>query len=133
MIIKFGDVVVNDSNIIYDKHIFKEQPNISFDDDSKLYTVMMIDRDAPMLSNGKFWLHWLIINSNNIIVPYNPPTPSKKSGAHRYYVLIFEQLKKLNYVVQFERMNFDVKKFMVNRQLNLVHKQRFKTLAQNMF
>ncbi|ATZ81096.1 phosphatidyl ethanolamine-binding protein [Bodo saltans virus] len=124
--IKFNGNIISNPNFIYDKKIFSEQPNINLNND-KNYTIMMIDRDAPILDKGKYWLHWLIVNTNETIVPYHPPTPPQKSGIHRYYILIFEQQQILNFVVQFERANFDMEKFVSEKKLKLVYKQRFKT------
>ena len=63
----------------------------------KLYTIVMVDHDAPSADDpyNKYWLHWLVINNNEDMVPYSPPNPPMGSGPHRYFVYIFEQPNEL--------------------------------------
>ena len=94
-------------------------PAISFSkQQNKQYTVMMIDPDAPSCSNPtyKYWLHYLCINSDDTIVSYEPPTPPIGSGAHRYYIVVYEQSHSIvlnddEKSVLRNRRNFDPESF----------------------
>lgn len=134
------DFLVGNKKITYgekcDISIFKKNgkiimPIINFDKNpNKLYTIMMIDPDAPSMKNNKYkyWLHLLIINNNDVIVPYHPPDPPIGSGKHRYYVLIFEQNEKISSLpVINKREKFNVNDFIKKYNILLIHKMKFTT------
>ncbi|KAH9535533.1 hypothetical protein CY35_17G058300 [Sphagnum magellanicum] len=62
------------------------------------YTLLMVDPDAPSLSEI---IHWIVtdipwdlsplseITTANVVLPYIPPTPI--AGRHRYILLLYEQ------------------------------------------
>ncbi|XP_068166998.1 phosphatidylethanolamine-binding protein 4 [Antennarius striatus] len=71
---------------------------------NKKYVLVMVDPDAPSHSNPTLahWRHWLVIDiqdsslkegpvNGTTLTEYNPPSPPKKSGFHRYQFLLFEQ------------------------------------------
>ncbi|KAL6074466.1 Phosphatidylethanolamine-binding protein 1 [Balamuthia mandrillaris] len=73
---------------------------------SALYTVMLVDPDAPSPLDPKFkaWLHWLAVNvplssdddelepeKGFAIAEYVGAAPGKDSGKHRYTFLVYEQ------------------------------------------
>lgn len=82
------------------------EPRVSWPNDpTKMYTLIMIDPDAPSYDNPKFreWLHWLIVNipgnkisSGEILADYRGPQPPKRTGFHRYVFLVYEQKQKIN-------------------------------------
>lgn len=64
----------------------------------KLYTLIMVDQDAPSRKNpvNKYWLHWIMININDRglgdeAIKYQPGSPPQGSGLHRYCFILFEQ------------------------------------------
>lgn len=82
--------------------LFHDPPEISMEDldESKLYTLVMLDPDAPDRKHhlARNWLHWLVVDiasndfyAGNEIVDYEPPEPPPGTGAHRYVFLLLEQ------------------------------------------
>lgn len=70
----------------------------------KLYTLVLIDPDAPSRKNPKFreWHHFLVTNmkgndisTGNILSDYVGSGPPKGTGLHRYVWLVYEQRKEL--------------------------------------
>merc|ERR1711974_68514 len=73
--------------------------------EGKLYTVAMVDPDAPSRKNPRAaqWLHWIITNVKgellisgeelvgDQVTPYAGPSPPKSSGPHRYVLLVWQQ------------------------------------------
>lgn len=77
----------------------KIEPSIKFNrNPNKYYTIIMVDPDAPSRNNAylKYWLHLLIINNNFAVKEYEPPSPPKGSGKHRYFIYLYEQQEKLD-------------------------------------
>ncbi|XP_030752460.1 protein D2-like [Sitophilus oryzae] len=78
-----------------------EQPQISWEaDPEKLYTLLMVDPDAPSRENPTFREinHWLVINikGNDIatgqtLTSYRGSRPPKGYGLHRYIFIVHEQ------------------------------------------
>ncbi|RWS24317.1 phosphatidylethanolamine binding protein-like isoform 1 [Leptotrombidium deliense] len=91
-------------------------------EDGAMYTVVMVDPDAPSRQRptAAEWLHWLVINiqgnAKEEIIQYNGPTPPKGTGLHRYVLLVFKQNKRLqmdekdNKAMK-KRANFHIKQF----------------------
>lgn len=111
--VQFDNTVIeNDMEIPLDQ--VQIQPHIKFNKSTeKLYTIMMFDPDAPFSKQyNKQWLHWLVINTNEIVIPFSPSNPPKDSGMHRYFIFIFEQSTKINinkYII--DKSKFDKNKF----------------------
>ncbi|XP_018416343.1 PREDICTED: phosphatidylethanolamine-binding protein 4 [Nanorana parkeri] len=71
----------------------------------KLYTLIMVDPDAPSRSNPihRFWRHWLITDipgdvllqgkvvTGTVTSPYYPPSPPAHTGYHRYQFMLYVQ------------------------------------------
>jgi phosphatidylethanolamine-binding protein (PEBP) family uncharacterized protein len=100
-------------------------------DPTKIYTIMILDEDAPSKSNpiNKYMIHLLIINNKTTIFDYNTPNPPANSGLHRYYVLIYEQtnqIDKSNITIN-SRPKFDLDNFVSKHKLNLFDKFMFLT------
>jgi len=102
--------------------------------------VVTVDPDAPSKESakpGKYWLHLLVINNNDVVVPYNPPSPPKKSGKHRYIFYLFKQQNKFNdpkdLIIstkkndKIERKNFDLEEFKNKNNLMEVDNLMFET------
>jgi phosphatidylethanolamine-binding protein (PEBP) family uncharacterized protein len=122
------EVFINGTTIlenymIYDLKLFnKYAPKIKFNkQNNKKYTIMMIDRDAIQ----KYWLHWLIVDTNNTIVPYNPPTPPKGSGTHHYCIIVLEQPNNIHLTEIPNRPNFNPKRFIIRHTLKCIHSIEF--------
>jgi len=103
----------------------QREPRLNFIQSAKQYTILMIDPDAPSRNNPihKYWLHWLIVNNDKTIADYEPPTPPKGSGPHRYFILLLEQTIKfspneIGPIIQ--RNNFDVPEFIHKHHLKLI-------------
>jgi phosphatidylethanolamine-binding protein (PEBP) family uncharacterized protein len=119
MKIKVNGYILN-SNDIYSSSIFstldiksdKMKPN-------KLYTIIIYDNDAP---NPSF-IHLLIINTNNTILKYYPPSPPK-GQTHTYHIKIFEQSKQIEMNIK-ERSSFNINK-LNNSYLTLIDHFSFK-------
>jgi len=79
----------------------QNQPQVKFDTDpGSLYTLTMIDPDAPSRANPEFReiLHWMVVNisgndlnSGTTISGYIGSGPPKDSGLHRYIFLVYKQ------------------------------------------
>ncbi|XP_055934592.1 protein D2-like [Argiope bruennichi] len=81
-------------------------PTIQYQADNEtLYTLIMLDADAPFpdLNISTTFLHWLIVNipGNNVnegqtIASYIVPFPPPLLGPHRYIILIYQQPEKID-------------------------------------
>lgn len=81
-----------------------------------LYTLIMVDPDAPYPENAKFkyYLHWIIVNNTDIVSAYHPPSPPADSNPHRYYLFLMRQKQRLDpesIEVPAERKNFPLTDF----------------------
>ncbi|TKR81493.1 hypothetical protein L596_015355 [Steinernema carpocapsae] len=70
-------------------------------DHNSLYTLVMVDPDAR--PSVREWRHWLVMNipgnlvtKGDVVTPYAGPSPPPGSGFHRYIVLAYKQLGKLD-------------------------------------
>jgi len=125
----------------------KYPPTVRYDEanlDGK-YTIIMVDPDAPTAKAAKcrYWLHWAVsdvdgrhlrngVNWMNgegrIIKEYNPPTPAKGSGPHRYQFLMFAQRYPYGELtITQERCGFDPKTWAKDNKLELVASSIFQT------
>ncbi|KAJ1349484.1 hypothetical protein KIN20_005061 [Parelaphostrongylus tenuis] len=107
------------------------QPRLMWEaSSSSLYTVLMIDPDAPSRADPSFrdFLHWLVVNVPGdelsrgfTAAPYRGPGPPKGTGFHRYYFLVFEQPKTLQNIETREsrdsRKNFNTTEFVMHHGL----------------
>ena len=85
------------------RQLFHNPPEVSAGDDvdpDKLYTLIMLDPDAPDRKRHKArnWLHWLVvdISKNDVstgkeIMEYEPPEPPPGTGKHRYVFYYLQQ------------------------------------------
>jgi phosphatidylethanolamine-binding protein (PEBP) family uncharacterized protein len=96
---------------------------------NKLYTLMMVDPDAPSPTNPylKYVLHWLVVNTTDTILPFNPPAPPAGSGEHRYYVFLFEQPKNIRIIKTPERHKFNLNNFTNEYGLKPISYAMFRT------
>ncbi|KAL3280711.1 hypothetical protein HHI36_003947 [Cryptolaemus montrouzieri] len=83
----------------------KNMPELEWiDDETALYTICMIDPDAPSRKDHRFreFLHWLVVNATmnkvkagTTIAEYVGAAPPKGTGLHRYVILVYKQKGKL--------------------------------------
>lgn len=80
----------------------RKRPRINYPNArrGKLYTIIMVDPDAPSreFPLASPFLHYMVINApraNNLagdtVVDYLGPTPPPATGFHRYVFLVYEQ------------------------------------------
>jgi len=90
----------------------REIPSIRLQEASKdkLYTIAMVDPDAPSRKNPRAaqWLHWILTNVKgehllsgedlvgDEVTAYAGPSPPKGSGPHRYVLLAWQQQKTVS-------------------------------------
>ena len=140
------DIIVRDGLFIpLDKT--KKTPKINFDRyPSEKYTIVTIDPDAPSRKNPiyKYWLHLLIINNDQKVIPYESPSPPKGSGKHRYIFYLLKQQNTINKnklmtpnknpqivdnikISDIKRNNFNFGEFMHDNNLEIVDSVYFET------
>lgn len=119
-------------------------PRVWYNFENKLYTLAMIDPDAPTRlrpTNAEF-LHWLIVNvsaskghtyldnhtfSEDILMDYLPPSPPPGSGSHRYIFVIFEQPGHISPSRIERRNNFNLDEFSSRYGLRELSRVSFET------
>lgn len=102
----------------------KPQPEITWDaDPNQLYTLSMLDLDAPSRQTPTFREinHWLVVNikgndlsTGQILTPYVGSGPPKGSGLHRYIFLVFKQPGQITVTeanLGTDRRNFSIRNF----------------------
>uniref|UniRef100_A0A183FVM5 Phosphatidylethanolamine-binding protein n=1 Tax=Heligmosomoides polygyrus TaxID=6339 RepID=A0A183FVM5_HELPZ len=97
------------------------EPTLGWKADSNtLYTVIMVDPDAPSRKNPFLsdYLHWLVVNvrGNSVkngdeLASYRGPAPPPGSGAHRYYLLLYKQRRPITMRKMKSRANFNTLKY----------------------
>lgn len=119
--IKYNDLLTKEETSII--------PVINFNKEKKkLYTIIIIDPDAPYPTNptNKYMLHMLVTNNNNEVVKYMGPNPPTDSDPHRYYTCIFEQTviiantKKIPKFSEHPIPHFDLKQFVLDNKLKII-------------
>lgn len=132
MDVYFDDIKIENNSTI-DLSKVQSKPTIKIKIPTGYYTLIMVDPDAPSIGNPiyKHWLHWLIINSNDEVVPFEPSSPPPNSGPHRYFIYLFEQSHILEKSIIHSRKNFPLKKFISDHKLKLVGSIMYKTSNTN--
>ena len=116
---------------IYTSDLFaNKKPNITSTkkNNSNLFTTIIVDPDAPYPENptGKYFIHLLVVNSNDIKVNYYPPNPPVDSNPHRYQVFLFKQAKYISTSITNPGSNFNLDDFIKSNELEVVDKFEFK-------
>lgn len=84
----------------------KDEPTVVWEpkQETPLYTLLMVDPDAPTRSDPKYReiLHWAVVNipGNQIsqgqtLAEYIGSGPPEGTGLHRYIFLVYSQSKKI--------------------------------------
>lgn len=100
MIVFFGNQQVYNNKEI-DLNLVQPKPKVTIDiEPNNLYTLLMIDPDAPKDFEGQYYLHWLVMNidtkgNKKIVTPFKPSTPGK-DGIHHYYFYLYKQPGKID-------------------------------------
>lgn len=139
MEIHFVKKNIKDNQII-PVDIVQDKPTIRYNfKKGKLYTLIMVDHDAPSPENpiNKYFLHWIMINIDDKglgdePISYKAANPPEGSGLHRYTFMLFEQKyviepKTILSYVDKKRVKFSPKKFTKRFDLNPVASITFKT------
>lgn len=106
---EFEDIDVHiDCDSEHDTDKLLQAPVLTWNaEDNALYTVMMVDPDAPLKLSPtmRSWNHWTVVNvkgsnsgkplQGDTLYEYVPPTPPRGTGVHRYVTLIFKQPREL--------------------------------------
>jgi len=81
------------------------EPHCSWGGDSNhLYTLIMMDPDAPSRSDPQMreFRHWVVVNipgdnvsKGEVLTPYMGPAPPKGTGLHRYILCVYRQADKV--------------------------------------
>lgn len=131
----------NSKDIKYNDLLTKEEtsikPIIKFTKEKgKLYTIIIIDPDAPYPNKPiyKYVLHMLVTNNDNIVVDYMGPNPPAGSDPHRYYTCIFEQDSLNINTKKFptkSRFNFDLKQFVLDNKLKIIGCFKFRVKVKS--
>jgi hypothetical protein len=87
------------------------------------YTIIIYDES----SKSPDYIHLLIINNNNVILQYEPPNPTAKSGEHKYHVCIYKQSKRITCKTT-NRYNFNTQEFVYNNNLTAADCMTFKVI-----
>ncbi|KAL7729166.1 hypothetical protein ACLKA6_009631 [Drosophila palustris] len=84
----------------------KDQPEVIWEaEQGQLYTLLMVDPDAPSRTDPKWReiLHWAVINipgnklnSGHSLAEYIGSGPPEGSGLHRYVFLLYRQGQKID-------------------------------------
>lgn len=100
-----------------------ETPQVEFNAEPQfLYTILLVDYDAP---NPPF-AHWLIINNDQVVVPYLPPSPPE-GEVHSYQIFVFEQDRPISVRWSGKRENAPVKELVRQNRLRLIGRTSFRT------
>ncbi|KAG5878106.1 hypothetical protein JTB14_017973 [Gonioctena quinquepunctata] len=106
----------------------KDEPKLKWRaQDNILYTVAMVDPDAPSRADPSVSevLHWLVgnvpgidVTKGDTIAEYIGSGPPLDTGLHRYIFLIYKQKEKINFeekkilkTTTEGRLNFSIRKF----------------------
>lgn len=120
----------------------QQQPQLNWSNvEGKLYTVLMLDPDAPSRSDPRFrnYLHWCLVNVPNprqldkgfTACEYMGPAPPAGSGPHRYAFLVWQQEGAIERPQQCaDRKSFDVRNWLHTHREN-IHEGNL--VAGNMF
>jgi phosphatidylethanolamine-binding protein (PEBP) family uncharacterized protein len=131
--ITYGSKEVKDGNELKPSEV-TNAPKITWNADAKdLYTLAMVDPDAPSRKDPKFgeWRHWLVINipgnelsKGTVISQYAGASPPKGTGLHRYIFLLFKQPGELKLSPMDDkgkgRANFKIREFAKTHKLTPV-------------
>lgn len=100
-----GSMQVSLGNELQPKQV-KNEPKVIWDAEGEsLYTLLMVDPDAPSRETPTLRevLHWLVINipgnkvsDGQTVAEYIGSGPPEGSGLHRYVFLVFKQQTKIS-------------------------------------
>jgi len=135
-------VVINSSKCTQKPAIRIIPANANDWKEGSLYTLCMVDPDAPTQRHPAFreWRHWVVVNmpiqlqqqgggssedvSGDTLSEYQGPEPPQDSGTHRYVFMLFRQAGRLNLEPMSDignrRANFHVKEFARDNNLTLL-------------
>ncbi|KAI3456004.1 hypothetical protein Pfo_012667 [Paulownia fortunei] len=114
-----GRMICNGCSLRPSQVVSQPRIEIRGDDFRTLYTLVMVDADAPNPSNPHFkeYLHWLVTDIpgstgadfGKEIVSYESPQPSM--GIHRLVLVLFQQSGRQTVNAPGRRQNFSTREF----------------------
>ncbi|GMN69268.1 hypothetical protein TIFTF001_038321 [Ficus carica] len=118
--VTYGNKIVNNGCELKPSQVLnKPRVDIGGDDLRNLYTLVMVDPDAPSPSNPtqREYLHWLVIDIPETtgtgfgqeVVAYESPQPT--TGIHRFVLVLFRQLRRQAVYAPGWRQNFITRDF----------------------
>ena len=128
MKVKINHILLEE-NKIYTTLQINRKPKIYMSEQEKdkyknnLLTLLIVDPDAHYPSNPteKYMIHNMVINTNEIIWKYKSPNPPLDSPPHRYMILLYRQLRKINLDKPITQRNkFDLKSFVKKYNLEKI-------------
>ncbi|CAO3664799.1 unnamed protein product [Umbelopsis vinacea] len=134
VIVQYGDNSVQEAGIFLQPGETIQPPTVSFvnfHEETKLYTVMMVDPDVPdqerqcyqqqclwLTTNVPLSATQSIVNGGDSILAYVPPHPQKGTKYHRYTIVLLEQPNgKIEVPSSIESKRFDTRQFVQQHQL----------------
>merc|ERR1712098_65068 len=84
----------------------QEQPRVQFEESIDIFSAL---NGTDVKSLGKV--------SGKVVTSYNPPSPPKGSGPHRYIILLYKQHGGVDGKVSHNRANFNVTRFAEENKL----------------
>ncbi len=105
--LQFKDINVSNGQFMYLSEV-QDSPRFGFTlQENKYYTFIIVDPDAPV----GFHIHQCIYNislneKGTMYYVYSPPSPPvktgpNKDGRHRYFCIVYEQDRKIDWRLQF--------------------------------
>lgn len=105
--VSFGSVILDAVGKVLTPTEVQDQPKVTWPvEEGKLYTVLMVDPDAPSRDDPKFgqWFHWGVTNipgndiaKGEVIAQYVGAGPPPGTGLHRYVILVYRQAGRVDY------------------------------------
>ncbi len=130
MKIKINETELNSNDIYKSNFFLHKKPIITSNKktNNHLYTTLIVDPDAPYPSKPtkKYFIHLMVVNSNDIKIDYYPPHPPVDSPPHRYQVLLFQQEQHIQLLNSKPYPNFNLDEFISKYNLKLVDEFEFK-------
>jgi len=135
MYVEIGNYQVQEGELlptknINDTYVFEWETSLD-----NLYSILMIDLDAPYPQNpvNSPFLHFLMVNiakvderskEGDIVFEYLPPSPPPDSEPHQYEIYVFKQACRIHDVYVDGRLRFNIDTW-TDCPLNMVEKFSF--------
>lgn len=108
-------------------------PNLTNFTGDDMYTLVMVDPYGTTAKRSRPYINWMVldiphgnVNDGLTVREYRGPQPSRYSGVHTYYFLLYKQMTNMNtasvssYTTTCSRCTFDINKFVTDNSLTLI-------------